>query len=420
MTEPGLAARRAALTMIQGALERRGGLDEALGASASLEPRDRAFARQLAMTTLRRLGQIDRILAERVAKPPPLQVTLLLRIGLAQLLFMHVPDHAAVASSVELADGSGATRPFKGLVNAVLRGARRRPPALRDEDLAPSWLLARWRAAYGGADADAIAALIAAEPRTDLTLRDPSQAGAIAGALQGEVLEGGSVRAGLSGDVTLWPGFAEGQWWVQDAAAAVPARLLGAVPGLTALDLCAAPGGKTLQLAAAGARVTALDRSPSRLRRLQENLARTGLSAEVAAAPAEDWDDPRTFDLVLLDAPCASTGTYRRQPEVLWLAAPGEIAKLAAVQARLLDAAARRVRPGGRLVYCVCSLEPEEGEGQVEAFLRRQAGFSVMPVGAGEGGSTAASLTEKGALRMLPHHRSGGQDGFFAVRFVRG
>jgi 16S rRNA (cytosine967-C5)-methyltransferase len=279
--------------------------------------------------------------------------------------------------------------------------------------------MARWRAAYGAETAREVAATIAEEPATDLTPKDPAEAGAIAAALDGEVLEGASVRTARGGEVTGWPGFAEGRWWVQDASAALPARLLGVRSGETVLDLCAAPGGKTLQLAADGARVTALDRSGARLKRVAENLARTGLSAEIVEADAGEWTDGRTFDAVLLDAPCSATGTFRRHPDVLWVARPSDIGKLAAAQARLLDAAARRVTPGGRLVYCVCSLEPEEGEAQAEAFLTRHPDFALDPIALGEGGAPPASLRPAGTLRILPQHRAGGTDGFYVARFRR-
>ena len=206
---------------------------------------------------------------------------------------------------------------------------------------------------------------------------------------------------------------------MQDASAAIPARLLGAKPGETVLDLCAAPGGKTLQLAASGAAVTAVDRSAARLQRVSENLARAQLSAEILAAEAGAWEDPRKFDAVLLDAPCTATGTFRRHPDVLWATRPGDIAKLAETQGRLLAAAARRVRPGGRLVYCVCSLEPEEGEGQVDGFLRSNPDFQLSAIAPGEGGAPEASVTPAGTLRLLPCHREAGTDGFFAARFTR-
>ncbi|MGZ6015266.1 MAG: RsmB/NOP family class I SAM-dependent RNA methyltransferase, partial [Phenylobacterium sp.] len=205
--------------------------------------------------------------------------------------------------------------------------------------------------------------------------------------------------------------------WVQDASAAIPARLLAVKSGETALDMCSAPGGKTLQLASAGPQTVALDRSAVRLKRVAENLARMALTAEVVAADAATWPDRRSFDAVLLDAPCSATGTFRRHPDVLWAAKPSDVAGLAAVQSKLLDAAARRTKPGGRLVYCVCSLEPEEGEGQVAAFLGRTPGVTLDPIAAGEGGAPAASLRPDGTLRILPYHFEGGTDGFYVARF---
>jgi 16S rRNA (cytosine967-C5)-methyltransferase len=418
----GLAARRAALDVIAAALGRRGALEEALTAPAlgALVERDRAFARALAMTVLRRLGLIDRVLEARLRKPPPEAVRQILRLGAAQLLHMQTPSHAAVALAVDLAGERSGTRPFKALVNAVLRGLVRYPPAAPPpEAAAPDWLFARWRAAYGDDAARAIAALIPEEPATDLSLRDPGDAPSLAPELDAECLQGGSLRTRRRGDIADWPGYAEGRWWVQDAAAAVPARLLNIRQGETVLDLCAAPGGKTLQLAAAGGRVTALDRSDARLRRAAENLKRMGLSAELVAAEAARWADSRRFDAVLLDAPCSATGTFRRHPDVLWACRPGDIVKLAAVQAALLDSAAERVLPGGRLVYSVCSLEPEEGEAQIEAFLRAHTDFRLDPPAPGEGGAPEASLTMAGVLRILPQHLPGGIDGFFAARLVR-
>jgi 16S rRNA (cytosine967-C5)-methyltransferase len=417
-----LAARAAAIDMVASALDHRGGLEEAMERApfAGLEPRDRGLARMIAMTLLRRLGAIDRLLRARLKKEPPHAVTMLLRIGLAQALYMDVPAFAAVDTAVRLAERDRATRPFKGLINAVLRGLLR-GPAMGDPDpehLLPDWLFARWRAAHGEASARQMAAVITDEPATDVTPRDPNDAG-LAEALEADVLPGGSLRVRQRGDVTAWPGYTEGRWWVQDAAAAVPARLLGLTKGETALDLCAAPGGKTLQMAAASALVTALDRSGPRLRRLRQALERTDLIAEVVIADAAAWDDPRAFDAVLLDAPCSATGTFRRNPDVLWGARASDIAKLAGVQARLLDAAAGHVAQGGRLVYCVCSLEPEEGEAQVESFLKRRADFRLDPIAPGEGGAPAAAATEAGWLRILPYQIDGGLDGFFAARLIR-
>jgi 16S rRNA (cytosine967-C5)-methyltransferase len=415
-------ARAAALEVLTAALARKAGLEAALEGPAldGLAPQDRAFARALVMATLRRLGPIDRALAAKLQREPPEPVRMILRLGAAQLFWLDTPAYAAVDSSVALAGARRETRPFKALVNAVLRGLDRDgPPADDAAELAPAWLFARWRAAYGEADACALAAIIAAEPATDLTLREPTEAPALAEALEATILPGGTLRRAGRGRVEEWPGFAEGRWWVQDAAAAIPARVLAAKPGEAALDLCAAPGGKALQLAAAGAQVTALDRSGARLKRLGEALVRTGLAAETIAADAETWDDGRQFDAVLLDAPCTSSGTFRRNPDVLWTLRPGDIAKLAKVQGRLLDAAARRVKLGGRLVYCVCSLEPEEGEAQARGFLRRHADFRAASISPTEAAAPAQSLAPEGWLRLLPHHIEGGLDGFFVARFAR-
>lgn len=416
MSEPvddPLAPRRAALNVLEAALTRRGGLDEALAGKAmlALSPRDRGFARALAMAALRRLGPIDRALDTRLKREPPALARSLLRLGVAQAFWLDTPAFAAVDTTVALAP-----KPLRGLVNAVLRGLLRDgPPAEDPALLAPDWLLARWRQAHGDGTALQIAAAIADEPATDLTLKAPKDG--LAQALEAEVLPGGSLRTRRGGDVTTWPGFADGDWWVQDAAAALPARLLAVQPGETALDLCSAPGGKTFQLAAAGAAVTALDRSESRLKRVREGLARLGLTAETHVGDAATWSPERTFDAVLLDAPCSATGTFRRHPDVLWNARPADIARLAASQARLLDAAAAHLRPGGRLVYSVCSLEPEEGEAQVAAVLARRPDLTLDPVTPGEAGAPAASVTPDGALRLLPMHLPGGLDGFFIARF---
>ena len=415
---PADPARKAALDVLTTALGRKAGLEAALDGPglAGLSPQDRGFARALVMATLRRLGPIDAALAACLQREPPEAVRMILRLGAAQLFWLDTPAYAAVDSSVSLAEGGKETKPFKNLVNAVLRRlGREGAPPDDAATLAPAWLLARWRAAFGEAAALGIAAIIAEEPATDLTLSDPADADALAEPLEATLLPGGSLRRAGRGRIEEWPGFAEGRWWVQDAAAAIPARILDAKPGEAVLDLCAAPGGKALQLAAAGAKVTAVDRSPARLRRLAETVARTGLAAETVDADGETWDDTRQFDAVLLDAPCTSSGTFRRNPDVLWTLRPGDIAKLAEVQGRLLDAAARRVKPGGRLVYCVCSLETEEGEAQARAFLKRQPEFRTAPVAAGEGGAPTASLTPEGWLRLLPQHLEGGMDGFFVA-----
>ncbi len=421
-TDIGLPARAAALDILSAALARRLGLDEATAAPAfgALETRDRAFARALVMATLRRLGPIDQALEARLAKPPPDLVRNILRLGVAQAFLMDVPAFAAVATSVDLAGARKEARPFKGLVNAVLRGLLREPPKLDDpQALAPPWLLARWRAAYGEDAALRIAAAIADEPATDLTPKDPARAAALAEALEATLLPGGTLRTARRGDLAAWPGFEAGEWWVQDASAATPARLLEPAPDQRIADLCAAPGGKSLQLAAAGAAVTAVDRSAARLKRLEANFARMGLPVVATAADAGAWKGEGAYDAVLLDAPCSATGTFRRHPDVLWAARPGDIASLAGVQARLLDAAADLVAAHGRLVYCVCSLEPEEGEAQTAAFLARRPDFVLEPMTPGEGGAPAASLRPDGTLRILPFHLAGGTDGFYIARFLR-
>jgi 16S rRNA (cytosine967-C5)-methyltransferase len=413
---PALQARQAALNLLQAALSRRGGLEEALSAGRymALTPQDRGFARAVVMATLRHLGPIDRALDGKLKREPSPPTRDLLRLGLAQAFWLDTPAFAAVDTTVSLAP-----KPMRGLVNAVLRGVLRDgPPDVAPEFLAPPWLLARWRAAFGEVDADAIAAQIAVEPATDLTLRAADDR-AMAETLGAESLPCGSLRLTRRGDVATWPGYEEGRWWVQDRAAAAPARVLACAPGETVLDLCAAPGGKSLQLAAAGASVTALDKSAGRLRRLVSGLARTGLTAEMVTADAATWPDTRLFDAVLLDAPCSATGTFRRHPDVLWNVKPGDIPALSQVQARMLASAAGRVRAGGRLVYSVCSLEPEEGEAQVRGFLAANPEFSIHPIASGEGGAPMASLRPEGWLRILPHHAEGGLDGFFIARFRR-
>ena len=420
----GVEARLAAGVLLNAALEGRGGLDTALSFRevTDLPGPDRAFARAVAMAALRRLGEIDQILDRKLQKAPPLAVRTILRVALAQTLVLETPAFAAVSTAVKLAEREVKTRPYKNLVNAVLRGIEREGPGLTTaESNLPEWLAARWRATYGDATLTGLALAAREEPATDLSLRPEVDAAAVAEALDGEVMAGNTVRTGRRGDLSTWPGFEDGIWWVQDAAAAVPVRLLAPRASESIVDFCAAPGGKTLQIAASGASVVALDRSDKRLDRLRANLARTGLSAEVVAVPAEDWEDPRAFDAVLLDAPCTATGTFRRNPEVLRATKPADVAKLADVQHRLLDAAAERVKPGGRLVYCVCSLEREEGETQIIAFLRRNPAFRTAPAVPAEVGAPSEALAPEGWLRILPSMwaEKGGLDGFFVARLDR-
>jgi 16S rRNA (cytosine967-C5)-methyltransferase len=286
----------------------------------------------------------------------------------------------------------------------------------------PGWLFKRWALHYGESIARNIAEANGHEPALDLTVK--ADAETWAERLRGRVLPTGSVRTLAQGAIALLPGFNESAWWVQDAAASLPARLLGDVRGFRVADLCAAPGGKTAQLALAGAHVTAVDRSPARIARLRENLARLSLPAETIADDVLAWEAP-PFDAVLLDAPCSSTGTIRRHPDVPWLKSEPDIGALTSVQGRLLDRAADLLKPGGRLVYCVCSLEPEEGERQVTEFLARNKRFARLSVTAGEMCGHGEFITAQGDLRTLPFHLPdpdphwGGLDGFYAARLAR-
>lgn len=424
---PGLAPRRAAVDALASVLEHGHPLEETLERlTRELEERDRALARMIAATTLRRMGSLRgllRALMERGIPEKARRVEILLLVGAAQILFMDVPDHAAVGTTVTLVGEQAATAGFKGLANAVLRRIAQEGRALLP-DIAdqPEWMVEGWTAAYGPAMGEAISRALAREAPLDLTARqDPAS---VAERLGGRLLPTGSIRLVEAGNVTALPGFGEGDWWVQDAAAALPARLLRPAAGMTIADLCAAPGGKTAQLAAAGARVVAVDRSAPRLRRLKANLARLNLAADIVEADATRLR-AGPFDAVLLDAPCSATGTIRRHPEVAWTKAPADIASLADLQARLIANAAELVKPGGTLVYSTCSLEPEEGERQIAAFLARRPDFARVPVVPGEDGIPAEWINAEGEVRTLPTHlpdedpRFAGLDGFFAARLRR-
>jgi 16S rRNA (cytosine967-C5)-methyltransferase len=436
---PGLAARRIAADILDGVLHKHRTLDDQLdGAAAhpglkSLADRDRALMRRLVATILRRLGTLGHVLSRLLDRgiptdAPRAQSALL--IGAAQILWMDVPDHAAVDLSVRLVQSDRRAAKYAGLVNAVLRRCAREGEGLIEEVKSltldvPPWLLARWIAHYGESVAREIAEAISHEPSLDITVK--SDAEQWASRLHGEMLPTGTVRTLLQGSVTMLPGFAEGQWWVQDAAAALPARLFGDVVGKSILDLCAAPGGKTAQLAYAGARVTAVDRSPARMARLRENFARLSLQAEAVVADAVEWQggDSGGFDGILLDAPCTSTGTIRRHPDVAWLRQEADIGALVALQKRLLQRAVALLRPGGTLVYCTCSLEEEEGEQAISALLASEAAMRRAPIEAGEVAGLAEILNAEGDLRTLPSHlrqvdpKLSGLDGFYVARLVK-
>jgi 16S rRNA (cytosine967-C5)-methyltransferase len=430
---PGLAARKVAAEILEGVLRRGRPLDDQLESHpglAVLADRDRALARRLIATVLRRLGTLRHLLSLFLQQGPPAnapRVETALLIGAAQILWLDVPDHAAVDLAVRIAQADRRAGHYAGLVNAVLRRvAKEGPQFLAQIDSAnfdtPPWLMQRWLKTYGAETARAIARANGQEPALDLTVK--SDAESWAARLRGNVLPTGTVRVIAQGRISLLPGFAEGAWWVQDAAAALPARLFGDLRGKRVADLCAAPGGKTMQLAYAGAQVTAVDRSETRLERLRDNLARVGLQAETVAADATEWK-AEPFDAVLLDAPCSSTGTIRRHPDVPWIKREADITGLTSLQQRLLDRAAALVKPGGTLIYCVCSMEPEEGLDQVEAFLQREGTLRRRPIAAGEIGGLAELLTPAGDLRSLPSHlaaadsRLSGLDGFYAARLER-
>jgi 16S rRNA (cytosine967-C5)-methyltransferase len=433
---PGLPARRIAADILDSVLRRHRPLDELLDGGAApsglgaLAHRDRALVRRLVATVLRRLGTLRHLLGLFLdrglpADAPRLETVLL--VGAAQILWLDVPDHAAVDLAVRLARADPRAARYAGLANAVLRRiGRNGEQRLRALDGAmldtPDWLMARWARNYGAETARAIAVAHGHEPALDLTVKsDPAH---WAAAFGGRVLPTGSVRAIVHGPVPSLPGYGEGAWWVQDAAAALPARLLGDIADKSVADLCAAPGGKTAQLAAAGARVVAVDRAQPRLERLRQNLARLALSADIVNADVAQWQ-AGPFDAVLLDAPCSSTGTIRRHPDVPWLKRESDIAALAAVQRALLARAVELLKAGGVLVYCTCSLEPEEGVEIIDELLARDPRLRRLPIAAAEVGGAEEFVTPAGDLRTLPCQltdpdpRMAGLDGFFAARIER-
>ena len=436
---PGLAARRIAADILDGVLHKHRTLDDQLdGAGAhpglkTLSDRDRALMRRLVATILRRLGTLGHVLSRLLDRgiptdAPRAQSALL--IGAAQILWMDVPDHAAVDLSVRLVQSDRRATKYAGLVNAVLRRCAREGQPLIEEvkderlDIAP-WLLQRWSAHYGDETARSIATAIGHEPSLDITVK--SDTAQWATRLHGEALPTGTVRTLLQGSVTMLPGFSEGQWWVQDAAAALPVQLFGDVAGKSIADLCAAPGGKTAQLAQAGAHVTAVDRSSNRMTRLRDNLTRLSLQAEAVVADAAEWPGTGngSFDGILIDAPCTSTGTIRRHPDIGWLRQEADLAPLVALQQRLLQRAVSLLRPGGTLVYCTCSLEPEEGEHAISTFLAAEPSVRRAPVDLSEVAGLGEIVTADGDLRTLPCHlprdepRLGGLDGFYAARLIK-
>lgn len=430
----GFAARDVAVQLLAAVLHDRGSLDEALAkdlATSSMEPRDRALARLIAGTALRRLGELEAVLTGFLKKPLPErqgQLWPILLSGAAQLLFLQTPPHAAVSIAVEQARRDRKARRFEGLVNALLRRVTSEGvQVLQGCDALrlniPDWLFARWLETYGEDQARHIAEASLKEAPLDISVKDDPEKWA--GRLGGNLLPTGSVRLAAGGRIEDLSGYADGSWWVQDAAAALPVKLLGPVAGKAVADVCAAPGGKTAQLAAAGAQVTAIDLSTARLARLRTNLERLHLKADLVEADAATWAPGRTFEAVLLDAPCTATGTIRRHPDILRLKRPEDVTTLAGLQTRLLDNALRLVAPGGTLVYCTCSLEPEEGVRQIAQLLARADNVVRVPIAGGEYGIAPEWITPEGDLRTLPCHmphqdkQLSGADGFYAVRLLR-
>ena len=424
----GLPARKAAQSVLIDVLHKRRPLDAALVNLSGLSRPDAGFARAISSETLRRLGQLDAVVRAFVAHlPPPHRAGPTFEIllaGACELLFLNVAAHAAVDAANKLAQEDAKARHFKPLINAVLRRMARDGAAVVAEQDAPrldtpDWLWARWSEAFGTELANEIARAHLAQAPTDIVLRGAETDPAL-------IPEGGVrmvddvVRLGSSARVEELAGF-DGAWWVQDVAATLPARLLGDVRGQSVLDLCAAPGGKTMQLVARGANVTAVERDGERMKRLRANLERLGLHATLVTADVRDFVPPERAANVLLDAPCSATGTIRRHPDLPWIKNAADIQACASAASELIESAADMTAVGGRLVYAVCSLEREEGEEQVEAFLARHGEFVRDPVIAAEMFGMNDWISRRGDLRTLPCHMAaqGGMDGFYAARLKR-
>ncbi len=422
----GLPARKAALAIVSGVLRQRRALDFQLEGLKGLESRDAGFARALASQTLRHLGLLDAVLREFLEKPlQPHKAGAaqeILLLGACELLILKVAAHAAVDAANQLAAKDKKAVHFKPLINAVLRRISRDGftvlPKLDAPKLCtPDWLWAGWAEHYGETTARAIAQAHQHEAPVDIVVKD-GEAPEIE-MPESEILFGNVRRLTSPGRIEELPGFAEGIWWVQDAAATLPVLLLGDVAGKRVIDLCAAPGGKTMQLAARGAKVTAVEIDATRADRIRENLARTKLAAEIAQCDARDFDG--TAPLVLIDAPCTATGTIRRHPDLPWIKGAADVTVSAAAAYEILEAGAAMVEPGGTLVFAVCSLERAEGEEQIAAFLSAHPEFVRAPVTAGEVFGHGEWITPKGDLRTLPCHLGdkGGMDGFYAARLRR-
>lgn len=423
MTDP----RHIALDLLTKVLNKRQAFDDALAQHPGfpkLEQRDRNFVRVLVYTVLRRAGELDAIIAPMLKRPLPkkaLAVRTILWMGAAQLLYLDTKPHAAVGTAVDLAANLG-FMPFKGVVNAILRNIVRKPPVLDSfppNINTPAWLWDSWMNAYGAENAADIARAHLTEAPLDIAVkRDPEM---WAEKLEAQILPTGALRRPAGGDIRTLAGYEDGEWWVQDAAAQLPVKLLGDVTGKRVVDLCAAPGGKTAQLAAAGAQVVAVDRSEKRMQALRDNLARLKLTAETVVADATTWQPHQPADIVLLDAPCSATGTIRRHPDLPYLKRPEDLARLADVQMRLLENAANIVRPGGTILYVTCSLQPEEGENVISSILSEESKIEPEPFDSKTNINLSDAQTADGHIRTLPCHwtEQGGMDGFFISQLKR-
>lgn len=430
--DDGMPSRKVALSLVGQVLDKRQAFDHVLEADQAfhaLDVKDRAFVRMMVSTILRRLGQIDDMI-EFVEDRPGTKTPVLqniLRLGVVQIMFMAVADHAAVDTAVNLCEEHGHARQ-KGFVNAVLRNIIRNGPARfasQDEGRlnTPEWLLKTWIADYGLGVAAEIARANLAEAPLDITIKSESDRNHYASLFKATELLTGTLRKTTGGRVQDFPGFDEGAWWVQDASAAIPAQLFGDLEGKVVVDLCAAPGGKSMQLAARGAKVIALDRSANRLKRVDENAARLGLSdrIQVHVEDAAQWKPADAVSYILLDAPCSATGTVRRHPDVLHLKRENDVMRLADTQERILNNAFDMLAVGGVLVFCTCSLQKDEGEHRIDAFLAQHPNAARLEIMADDLNGFDESINAQGDLRIFPYHQAaiGGMDGFFVSRLTK-
>ena len=416
-----LSSRRLAAFAVKEVVENRIALEQVLAGQPdyrALEARDRAFVRLIAATTFRRMGQIEAALKPFVKKKPPKLVYAALQTAAAQILFLGTPPHAAVGETVAMLKSRGSSKGFANMANAVLRRVAEQGPALSGalppKANIPGWIRGGWEREFGRHAGRKLAAQLMRDPVLDLSVK--SDAAGWAEKLGGQVIGASTVRLDKIGDVTALEGFKDGEWWAQDIAASLPAQILGDVKGKRVLDLCAAPGGKSMQLAAQGAIVTAVDKSEGRLGRVMQNLKRTKLSVDVHCADALEFEPKQAdYDIVLLDAPCSATGTFRRHPDVLYNRSPKDVANLVRLQDKLLARAAHYVRPGGQLLYCTCSLQTEEGAPRITKFLQSLPDFRLIPILAISGLSLPETAFLGGYVRSIPYFldEKGGMDGFF-------